>query len=165
MFYLSLHEHFAKNSRKNTQTQKYTISHVHMFVLVTYYTLRKIMSAHDQGIIAVTGRAHCQRQVAFFNFISWSRGSIWEVKISKNSAYPIISFFSAGGVFIALVNLPSRKSTHHGLTNNDFFVLMKIINPHTGAFFYLGENPRFDAFPYNCDQKWCVDLFMRVKDT
>ncbi len=25
------------------------------------------MSAHDQGIVAVTGRAHCQRQVAFFN--------------------------------------------------------------------------------------------------
>ncbi len=37
-----------------------------MFVLVTDYTLRKIMSANDQGIFAGTGRAHCQRQVAFF---------------------------------------------------------------------------------------------------
>ncbi len=36
-----------------------------MFVLVTDYTLRN-MSANDQGIVAVTGRAHCQRQVAFF---------------------------------------------------------------------------------------------------
>ncbi len=36
-----------------------------MFVLVTDYTLRNIMSASDQGIVAVTGRAHCQRQVAF----------------------------------------------------------------------------------------------------
>ncbi len=35
-------------------------------MLVTDYTLRKIMSSNDQGIIAVTGRAHCQRQVAFF---------------------------------------------------------------------------------------------------
>ncbi len=39
-----------------------------MFVLVTDYTLRKIMSANDQGIVAVTGRTHCQRQVAFFSF-------------------------------------------------------------------------------------------------
>ncbi len=38
-----------------------------MFVLLTDYTLRKIMSANDQGIVAVTGRAHCQRQVAFFH--------------------------------------------------------------------------------------------------
>ena len=36
-----------------------------MFVLVTDYTLKKIMSANHQGIVAVTGRAHCQRQVAF----------------------------------------------------------------------------------------------------
>ncbi len=36
-----------------------------MFVLVADYTLRKIMSAIDQDIVAVTGRAHCQRQVAF----------------------------------------------------------------------------------------------------
>ncbi len=28
-----------------------------MFVLVTDYTLRNIMSANDQGIVAVTGRA------------------------------------------------------------------------------------------------------------
>ncbi len=26
------------------------------------YTLRKVMSANDKGIVAVTGRAHCQRQ-------------------------------------------------------------------------------------------------------
>ncbi len=44
-----------------------SILHVHMFVPVTDYTLRKIMSANDQGIIAVTGRAHCQRQVALFS--------------------------------------------------------------------------------------------------
>ncbi len=37
-----------------------------MFVIVTDCTLRKIMSANDQDIVAVTGRAHCQRQVAFF---------------------------------------------------------------------------------------------------
>ncbi len=37
-----------------------------MFVLVIDYTLRKMMSAKDEGIVAVTGRAHCQRQVAFF---------------------------------------------------------------------------------------------------
>ena len=37
-----------------------------MFVLVTDHTLRKDTSANDQGIVAVTGRAHCQRQVAFF---------------------------------------------------------------------------------------------------
>ncbi len=35
-------------------------------MLVTDYTLRKIMSANDQDIVALTGRAHCQRQVAFF---------------------------------------------------------------------------------------------------
>ncbi len=40
-----------------------------MFVLVTDYTLRNIVSANDQGIVAVTGRAHCQRQVAFFKTI------------------------------------------------------------------------------------------------
>ena len=45
-----------------------------MFVLVTDYTLRKIMSANDQGIFAVTGRAHCQRQVASFNRF----GSVWK---------------------------------------------------------------------------------------
>ena len=39
-----------------------------MFVLVTDYTLGKRMSANDQSIFAVTGRAHCQRQVAFFLF-------------------------------------------------------------------------------------------------
>ncbi len=43
-----------------------SILHVHMCVLVTDYTLRKVMSANDQSIVAVTGRAHCQRQVAFF---------------------------------------------------------------------------------------------------
>ena len=43
-----------------------SILHVHMFVLVTDYTLRKIMSANDQGIV-VRGRAHCQLQVAFFH--------------------------------------------------------------------------------------------------
>ncbi len=43
-----------------------SILHVHMFVLDTDYTLRKTVSANDQGIVAVTGRAHCQRQVAFF---------------------------------------------------------------------------------------------------
>ncbi len=36
-----------------------------MSLLVTDYTLRKIMSANDQGIVAVASRAHCQRQVAF----------------------------------------------------------------------------------------------------
>ena len=30
-----------------------------MFVLVTDYTVRKIMSANDQGTVAVTGRAYC----------------------------------------------------------------------------------------------------------
>ncbi len=34
---------------------------------VTDYTLRKkLMSANAQGVFAETGRAHCQRQVAFF---------------------------------------------------------------------------------------------------
>ena len=28
------------------------------------------MSANPQGIIAVTGRAHCQRQVAFLKYIN-----------------------------------------------------------------------------------------------
>ena len=28
------------------------------------------MSANEKGIIAVTGRAHCQRQVAFFSFVA-----------------------------------------------------------------------------------------------
>ncbi len=28
--------------------------------------LEKFMSANESGIIGVTGRAHCQRQVAFF---------------------------------------------------------------------------------------------------
>ena len=32
-----------------------SILHIHMFVLVTDYTLRKIMSENDQGIVAVTG--------------------------------------------------------------------------------------------------------------
>ncbi len=40
-----------------------------MFVLVTDYTLRKVMSVNDQGIIAVTGRPHCQCQVTFFCFM------------------------------------------------------------------------------------------------
>ncbi len=44
----------------------------HMFVLVTEYTLRKII-ANDQGIVAVTGRAHCQRQVAFLIYSKISR--------------------------------------------------------------------------------------------
>ncbi len=39
-----------------------------MFVLVTDYTPRKVVSANDQGILARTGRAHCQRQVAFILF-------------------------------------------------------------------------------------------------
>ncbi len=30
------------------------------------HSKKKIISANEQGIIAVTGRAHCQRQVAFF---------------------------------------------------------------------------------------------------
>ncbi len=34
---------------------------------MTDYTLRKFMSANGYGIISVTGRAHCQHQVAFFN--------------------------------------------------------------------------------------------------
>ncbi len=39
---------------------------MHLFVLVTDYTIRKMISANDQGSVAVTGRAHCQHQVAFF---------------------------------------------------------------------------------------------------
>ncbi len=49
------------------------ILHVHMIVLITDYTLRKIMSANDQGIVAMTGRAHCQRQVAFLIFVGIQR--------------------------------------------------------------------------------------------
>ena len=41
------------------------LSIVHLFILVTDYTLKKFMSAYEKGIIAMTGRAHCQRQVAF----------------------------------------------------------------------------------------------------
>ncbi len=33
--------------------------------IMSDYTLRKSMSANGYGVIAVTGRAHCQRQVAF----------------------------------------------------------------------------------------------------
>ena len=50
-----------------------SILHVHMFVLITDYTLRKIMSENDQGIVALTGMAHCQRQVAFFKFYGLAR--------------------------------------------------------------------------------------------
>ena len=39
-----------------------------MIVLVTDYTLRNIISTNDEGIVAMTGRAHCQCQVAFFPF-------------------------------------------------------------------------------------------------
>ncbi len=56
---------------------------VHLFWLVTYYTIRKkIMLANGRGIIAVTGRAHCQRQVAFFYIlyrISVSHRMHWKV--------------------------------------------------------------------------------------
>ncbi len=62
-----------------------------MFVLVTDYTLRNIMSANDQGIVAVTGRAHCQRQVAFF--------------------------YSIGPKIGTSVAPPSEKSTEHGLSS------------------------------------------------
>ena len=54
---------------------------VHMFVLVTDCTLRKIMSANDQGTVAVTGRAHCQRQVAFLIF---GMGSFWKILSNEN---------------------------------------------------------------------------------
>ncbi len=48
---------------------------VTLLILIYDYTLGNIMSANDQGIIAVTGRAHCQRQVAFFTqtFVSDNR--------------------------------------------------------------------------------------------
>ncbi len=36
-------------------------------MFVTDYTLKKIMSANDQGIVAVTGRAHCELQVTFLH--------------------------------------------------------------------------------------------------
>ena len=49
-----------------------------MFVLVTDYTLRNIMSANDQGIVAVIGRAHCQRQVAFFFARVWPSSQLSE---------------------------------------------------------------------------------------
>ncbi len=56
-------------------------------VLVTDYTLRKkIMSANAHGIIALTGRAHCQRQVAFLKmgltFISFYHDSIEIILVS-----------------------------------------------------------------------------------
>ncbi len=35
--------------------------------LLSSTLLEKIVSANEKGIFAVTGRAHCQRQVAFFN--------------------------------------------------------------------------------------------------
>ncbi len=57
-----------------------------MFVLVTDDTLRKIMSSNDQGIIAVTGRAHCQRQVAFFFcFLPNFKGHIDLIMMHKNN--------------------------------------------------------------------------------
>ncbi len=37
------------------------------------------MSANVQGIIALTGRAHCQRQVAFFDFLKKKGGGILKV--------------------------------------------------------------------------------------
>ena len=38
-----------------------------MNVLITDYTVRKVVSANDQGIVAVTVRAHCQCQVAYLS--------------------------------------------------------------------------------------------------
>ncbi len=49
------------------------------------------MPVNGYGIIAVTGRAHCQRQVAFFNFFLWGGGAVvliyyfmTEVKLNSN---------------------------------------------------------------------------------
>ncbi len=36
------------------------------------------MSANDQGIIAVTGRAHCQRQVAFLGLCAMTEQNKYE---------------------------------------------------------------------------------------
>ncbi len=59
-----------------------------MFVLVTDYTLRNIMSANDQGIVAVTGRAHCQRQVAFLYYFS----SFKHIKSTSFKLYLLVQF-------------------------------------------------------------------------
>ncbi len=84
-----------------TNTVKCTsILHVRMFVPVTNYTLRKIMSANDRGIVAVTGRAHCQRQVAFFLFFppTCRIYFLWPVLFSSENShfyckFVIFSFF------------------------------------------------------------------------
>ncbi len=47
----------------------WTIIHIsESIAFVSDYTLGKIVSANRRGIFALTGRAHCQRQVAFFYF-------------------------------------------------------------------------------------------------
>ncbi len=79
-----------------------SILHVHMFVPVTDYTLRKIMSANDQGIFAVTGRAHCQCQVAFYRF---STGFFF-------CLYPVFRhFFVAFPPFRHISYTPSRLNS------------------------------------------------------
>ncbi len=53
----------------NSYLGKYYIVACHLPYVCTYHLLhskKKIISANEQGIIDVTGGAHCQRQVAFF---------------------------------------------------------------------------------------------------
>ncbi len=60
-----------------------------MFVLVTDYTLRKVMSTNDQDILAGTGRAHCQRQVAFFCIQIKITMKIMKINyLSSHTGYP-----------------------------------------------------------------------------
>ncbi len=49
------------------------------------------MSANKYGIIAVTGRAHCQRQVAFF----------YEVQIVDREVITIYDWSRGGGALVS----------------------------------------------------------------
>ena len=62
---------------KNSKLRKYS----HLFVLVTDYTLRKTHVSKWSCIFAFTGRAHCQRQVAFLYFSLHSKTIVKWIRI------------------------------------------------------------------------------------
>ena len=98
-----------------------------MLVLVAGYTLGKIMiwSANDQGIVAVTGRAHCQRQVLHWWMQLKSIKKILPIQVLVNlriDSWPTMHV-GLGHLLIKIHNV-LFYTVFHNWHEKDFFVII-----------------------------------------
>ena len=71
--------------------------------IVTDYTLKKFTAANGYGISVVTGRTHCQRQVAFFTTYRRTNSHFWHcITVKSSTLHQNVSLHSFKNACICL---------------------------------------------------------------